>query len=146
MKDITEFKGNNYYLSNYYERDIACFGFTFKNNEAAFQAMKCPERANEFCNLDPAAAKRLGRQVKLRHDWEQVKEEVMYEVCRAKFTQHEDLKAKLLSTGSVQLIEGNDWSDTEWGVCNGKGKNKLGKILMQLRQEFFNIRGVDNAK
>ena len=52
MNDITEFRGNNYYLSNFYERDVTCFGLTFKNNEAAFHAMKCPERANEFCETN----------------------------------------------------------------------------------------------
>ena len=100
--------------------------------------MKCPERANEFCDLDPSAAKKLGRHVQLRPDWEQIKEDIMYEVCRAKFTQHEDLKARLLSTGSAQLIEGNDWNDREWGVCNSEGKNKLGKILMRIREELAN--------
>lgn len=138
MNDITEFRGNNYYLSNFYERDVTCFGLTFKNNEAAFHAMKCPERASEFCDLDPSAAKKLGRHVQLRPDWEQIKEDIMYEVCRAKFTQHEDLKARLLSTGSAQLIEGNDWNDREWGVCNSEGKNKLGKILMRIREELAN--------
>ena len=62
----------------------------------------------------------------------------MYEVCRAKFMQHSDLKEQLLSTGSVQLVEGNDWNDREWGVCNGEGKNKLGKILMRIRGELAN--------
>lgn len=138
MKDITEFRGSNYYLSNFYERDVNCFGLTFKNNEAAFQAMKCPDRASEFCYLDPSAAKKLGRQVKIRADWEQVKERIMYNVCFAKFSQHPDLKVKLLATGAVQLIEGNDWNDREWGVCNGEGENKLGKILMQVRKELSN--------
>jgi len=62
----------------------------------------------------------------------------MYEVCLAKFKQHADLREKLLSTGSVQLIEGNDWNDREWGVCNGTGKNKLGKILMRIRGVLTN--------
>ena len=52
--------------------------------------------------------------------------------------QHPDLKEKLLSSGSVHLIEGNDWNDREWGVCNGEGKNKLGKILMRIRGELTN--------
>ena len=138
MDNISDFRGKHYYLSNFYERDITCFGLTFKNNEAAFHAMKCPERASEFCDLDPSAAKKLGRQIQLRSDWEQVKEDVMYEVCRAKFMQNPDLKARLLSTGTVQLVEGNNWNDREWGVCNGEGKNKLGKILMRIREELRN--------
>ena len=138
MDNISDFRGKHYYLSNFYVRDITCFGLTFKNNEAAFHAMKCPERASEFCDLDPSAAKKLGRQIQLRSDWEQVKEDVMYEVCRAKFMQNPDLKARLLSTGTVQLVEGNNWNDKEWGVCNGEGKNKLGKILMRIREELRN--------
>lgn len=140
MKDITHFRGDYDFLSNFYEREILCFGLIFQNNEVAFQSMKCPERAGEFCSLSPLKAKKLGRRVPLRPDWEQVKHSVMYEVCRAKFTWHEDLKARLLATGWAQLIEGNDWHDREWGVCNGEGENKLGKILMQIRSELADSR------
>lgn len=60
----------------------------------------------------------------------------MYEICKAKFTQHKDLAEKLLETGDEELVEGNKWNDTYWGVCNGKGKNQLGKILMRIREEL----------
>lgn len=62
----------------------------------------------------------------------------MYEICLAKFTQHEFLKEALLATGDSELIEGNTWRDYFWGVCNGKGQNKLGKILMRIRAELRN--------
>ena len=88
----------------------------FENNEAAFQAAKCPERMLDFCNLTPRLAKWLGRKVPLRPDWELVKYDVMYEVCMAKFTQNPDLLSKLLSTGDAELIEGNTWGDRVWGV------------------------------
>jgi hypothetical protein len=60
----------------------------------------------------------------------------MYEVVQAKFTQHEELKVLLLSTGTATLIEHTE-NDDYWGDGgDGSGKNKLGKILMQLREEL----------
>lgn len=107
-----------------------------KNNEAAFQAMKCTERIKEFVNLNPSEAKRLGRRVKLRTDWEDVKENIMYEICMAKFTQHQKLRMMLLNTKNATLIEGNTWGDKVWGQCDGVGENRLGKILMRIRSEL----------
>lgn len=80
----------------------------------------------------------MGRRVKLRPDWEQVKTAVMEEVVRAKFTQNPDLAALLLSTGDAELIEGNTWGDTCWGVDlrTGRGENRLGRILMKVRAEL----------
>ena len=60
----------------------------------------------------------------------------MYEVCLCKFTQHEDLKKKLLETGDAELIEGNYWHGCYWGVCEEQGENRLGKILMRIREEL----------
>lgn len=136
---VTEFRGKYYFLSNFYAARISYNGKTYKNNEAAFQAQKCPERSNEFVNLEPSAAKHLGRHVLLRKDWEQVKEEIMYNICVAKFTQHPELMLMLLETDGL-LEEGNYWHDTTWGVDikTGKGENKLGKILMRIREEHKN--------
>ena len=111
-------------------------GITYRNNEAAFQAAKTPEGREAFASLDPVTAKRKGRKVPLRSDWESVKFNIMYDICRAKFTQHPDLKEKLLATGDEPLEEGNTWGDRIWGTVNGKGQNHLGKILMRLRGEF----------
>ena len=62
----------------------------------------------------------------------------MYEIVKEKFTQHEDLKRRLLETGDEELQEGNNWYDTYWGVDihTGKGLNMLGKILMRIREEL----------
>jgi predicted NAD-dependent protein-ADP-ribosyltransferase YbiA (DUF1768 family) len=57
-------------------------------------------------------------------------------VVRAKFTQNRILADKLIATGDTELIEGNNWRDYFWGMCNGKGKNNLGKILMKVREEL----------
>ena len=74
---ISEFRGEYYFLSNFYSAPVTYNGMCFENNEAAFQAAKCPERMTEFCRLNPSEAKRLGRRVKLRGDWEAVKDTVM---------------------------------------------------------------------
>lgn len=138
--EINEFTGGYRFLSNFYPAVLTWEGQTYLNSEAAFQAAKvltAEERA-PFAALDPSAAKRMGRRVPLRPDWEQVKDGVMEQVVRAKFTQNEYLGRMLLATGDAELIEGNRWGDTCWGVDlrTGKGENRLGKILMKIRAEL----------
>lgn len=137
---IDQFRGKYYFLSNFSDYPVTYEGLTYQNNEAAFQAMKVikPESRKGFTHLPPNQAKSKGRKVQLRSDWEKVKDQYMYEIVWTKFTQNEELKAKLLDTGDALLIEGNDWNDVYWGVCNGRGQNKLGKILMRVRKELVN--------
>ena len=135
---ITTFRGRNFYLSNFFTAPVRYDGITYQNNEAAFQAQKCinPRDRIAFAGLPPNRAKAMGRRVKLRKDWEDVKNRIMYEICLAKFVQHKGLREALLSTKDEELIEGNTWNDTYWGVCNGKGLNILGKTLMRVRSEL----------
>ena len=65
-----------------------------------------------------------------------VKVKLMFDLVTEKFKQNPELKQKLLETGNQELIEGNTWNDTFWGVCNGQGQNWLGKILMLVRSEI----------
>ena len=113
-QSISAFRGAYDFLSNFYPALITYNGLVFQNNEAAFQAAKCPERSAEFCFLNPSEAKRLGRRVKLRNDWDQIKDMVMYEICKAKFRQNPDLAERLISTSDFELIEGNNWGDHIW--------------------------------
>lgn len=135
---INEFKGIYYFLSNFYSAPVVFEGLLYKNNEAAFQSAKVLdiEQRKQFCELDPSTAKKKGRNVLLRNDWEHIKDQVMFECVKDKFTRNEALKQKLLDTGDEELIEGNTWNDTYWGMCGGKGKNMLGKILMQVRGQL----------
>lgn len=130
---ISEFRGKYYGFSNFGPGEVTVFGYKFDNGEAAFHSQKDPSRAAEFVGLNPSEAKKLGRRVKLRPDWEQVKDSIMEKVVFAKFSQNEDLKQLLLATGDAELIEGNTWGDMYWGQVNGIGLNKLGKILMKVR-------------
>lgn len=135
---INEFKGKYYFLSNFYSAPVMYEDLLYQNNEAAFQSVKVKDldRRKQFCNLDPSTAKKKGRNVPLRNDWEDIKVEVMYQCVKDKFTRNQDLKQKLIDTGNEELVEGNTWNDTYWGVCRGRGKNMLGKILMRVRDEI----------
>jgi ribA/ribD-fused uncharacterized protein len=136
---ITSFCGEYAFLSNFYEAPILFQGLQFKNNEAAFQSMKSLSFDNRilFCQLFAKDAKKLGRNISLREDWENIKTSVMYAVVYSKFAQNVELRKKLLKTGQSILVEGNTWKDTFWGVCNGVGSNNLGVILMSIRNLFF---------
>ena len=134
---ITRFRDEYFFLSNFYPHELYFHGMTFHNSEAAFQAMKTQDIAEQlqFTLLTPQEAKRLGRRINLRPDWEQVKDGIMKAVLRAKFSDLE-LRNRLLATGDVELVEGNTHGDTYWGVCNGVGRNRLGRLLMELREEY----------
>ena len=98
---VTEFRGEFFFLSNFYYAPITYMGQRYANNEAAFQAQKTrnPNKRKEFTiqNLQhPGDAKRLGRHLQLREDWEEIKLEQMYNICMAKFFKHPDLREKLL--------------------------------------------------
>lgn len=141
MNDVIKrFKGRYYFLSNFYPSMVSFDGYTYLNSEAAFQAQKCanPDMRAIFCSLNPSDAKRIGRHVDLRSDWEKVKFDLMEGIVRAKFTQNERLRDELINTGGAILIEGNTWGDKIWGVdlSNGVGENHLGKILMKVRKEL----------
>ncbi|MDO4328940.1 MAG: nicotinate (nicotinamide) nucleotide adenylyltransferase [Lachnospiraceae bacterium] len=138
--DITSFRGDYHFLSNFYEAPVEYGGLIYGNNEAAFQAQKCrtEEERKAFTELRPSKAKRAGRQVQLRPDWEKVKVGLMEEIVRAKFAQNPDLAGRLLATGDRKLVEGNTWGDTCWGVDSrtGQGENHFGRILMKIRDEL----------
>ncbi|MCD8083009.1 MAG: NADAR family protein [Clostridiales bacterium] len=137
---INRFQDEYYFLSNFYPCEMEYNGIRYQNSEAAFQAQKCANRSDRmrFSNLNASEAKKLGRSVSLRPDWEEIKVGVMREVVRAKFRCNPDLKDKLIETSGEYLEEGNTWGDRIWGTVNGNGANLLGKILMDLREELEN--------
>lgn len=143
---INSFRGEYYFLSNFYNAPIAYKGILYQNSEAAFQAQKCLNDNEKlmFSTLSPYDAKRLGRNVALRSDWESIKFSVMQEIVDAKFDQNPDIANKLIMTNNEYLEEGNNWGDKIWGTINGIGANNLGKILMQTR-ERLRLKEVSNG-
>lgn len=135
---INSFDKEYYFLSNFYPSKITFEGIEYKTVEHAFQAAKTTDNFERYTIAmmpTPGRAKQMGRSISLRPDWEEVKEGVMETCLREKFAIPE-LREKLLATGDEELIEGNTWNDRFWGVCNGEGKNKLGKLLMKIRKEL----------
>ncbi len=146
MEEIRFNKNNKYYVFSNFEGGAVCYdGIEYSCAESAYQAAKTLDETEKRCiaMLPPGKAKRTGRHLVLRPDWEDIKVTVMYGVCLAKFTQHEELKKLLLSTGDAILIEDTTaWHDNTWGDCrcpkciNTEGKNYLGKVLMRIRDRL----------
>ena len=147
--EINSFRGDYQFLSNFYERPFDWDGMTWRSSEHAFQAAKA-EPGDKVARMaikmagTPAIAKKMGRQVKMRADWDDVKVGIMRDIVRAKFSDPY-LAQQLLATGSAELIEGNTWGDKIWGCVleNGEweGRNMLGRILMEVRSEMEKTNG-----
>ena len=128
MNCIPSFRNELAFLSNMFEYPIN----NFKCAEAAYQSAKCPEAFAAFIGIDGYTAKRMGKQVELRSDWNKVKLSIMEKILRVKF--QGELLQKLLAVKG-EIVERNNWGDSYWGICNGKGENQLGKLLMKIRDE-----------
>lgn len=139
IETISRFDGQYSCLSNFYPSPIQIEERLYATVEHAFQAMKTLDENDKdsICAAaTPGIAKRMGRKVKLRSDWEDIKLEVMKNLLFSKFGDPVLLE-KLKLTGNANLIEGNTWGDRFWGVCDGVGENHLGKLLMQIRKSFL---------
>lgn len=143
--DIYGFFQQYRFLSNFEVCKITLEGLTYNSSEAAYMAYKTLDldtRAT-FANItEPSVARRMGRTVKLRGDWNDVRIAVMTQAIHAKFTQNPKLSALLKETGLKELHESNDWKDTFWGVTKDPatglwvGSDNLGKIIMQVRSSI----------
>jgi ribA/ribD-fused uncharacterized protein len=135
---IDKFEDEYRFLSNFWKCTIEYEGITYPSTEHAYQAQKTldPETRIKIAQAKTEAqAKRMGKTIKVREDWNDIKLKVMEDLLRIKFKIPE-LRQLLIDTGTQELVEGNWWKDYYWGVCNGKGKNYLGKLLMKLRKEI----------
>lgn len=136
MKDeISQFRGRYRFLSNFYPCEIHWRGWCFPSVEYAYQCLKSKDTREWHAVLaaeSPGQAKKIGRSLTLRPDWEDKKIGFMRTLLKRKFSDP-ILRAKLKATGTAELIEGNTWGDTFWGVCNGVGQNWLGRLLMEVR-------------
>jgi ribA/ribD-fused uncharacterized protein len=133
---IDKFRGEWTRLSNYSLVSVWFDGHIYPSVEHAYQAAKTlnENERQKIRNLaTPNMAKKAGRQVVLRHDWELIKIPIMRQLLIEKFSQKPE-RDILISTGNEELVEGNWWGDTFWGMCNGKGQNNLGLLLMGIRE------------
>ena len=128
-------------FSNFAPFPIRLAGSTWPTSEHYFQAQKFEDpayREKIRTTKSPMIAARLGRSrmVKLRRDWESVKVGIMRDAVRAKFAQHGQLRELLLATGEATIVE-HTTKDSYWGDGgDGSGKNMLGRILMEVRDEL----------
>jgi hypothetical protein len=128
-------------FSNFAPFPIFLQGKRWPTSEHYFQAQKfagTPHEEEVRRVKKPMLAAQMGRdrQRPLRRDWEAVKDDVMLAALRAKFTQHADLRALLLETGDARLVE-HTTNDSYWADGgDGSGKNRLGELLMRVREEL----------
>lgn len=138
-KVIDSFHGKNKFLSNFYPAPVMLDGKEYSTVEHAYQAAKTLSIVRRVIIrglAKPGDAKKYGKDLEIREDWEDVRLDIMKELVTCKFTEHVKLKEKLLATGNQELIEGNYWGDMFWGVYKGQGKNNLGRILMRVREKL----------
>jgi ribA/ribD-fused uncharacterized protein len=152
MHKISQFRDQYAFLSNFHRHPFLYRDIEFPTAEHAFVMEKdgnlhrfilqCqglrlkPFTLQDYLKLLPGQAKKFGRHIVLRENWDHIRTIKMLDILIAKFAV-ENLKMKLLQTGTAYLEEGNAWGDTFWGVCNGRGKNHLGKLLIKVR-DYYN--------
>ena len=142
MDKISAFIGEYRWLSNFWmlSQPIYFMGRYFRSTEHLYQACKA-SNSLDFDSIavasTPGEARKRGKKIKVRDDWDEIKLCVMQVALRLKFAIPE-LREKLLATGNTKLVEGNSWGDAWWGVDEktGQGHNYLGKMLMKLRDEY----------
>ena len=140
MQDtIRQFTGEYNFLSNFYPVKITYDNITYASSEHAYQAQKCKNSDDKlkFIDISAAQAKRLGKKVENRDDWNDVRVQIMYDILKLKF-QNSKLRKMLLSTGDKYLMEGNYWNDSFWGydLKRNKGENVLGNLLCKIRSDI----------
>lgn len=128
------FKGEHTFLSNMTPcGPIVRDGIAYSCTESAYQAAKCANPAERilFAKLNGYEAKKLGRRIRVRPDWNEIRVDVMRDVLKQKFSDP-TLLARLKAV-QEPIYEDNTWRDTFWGRYNGIGENILGKLLMEIR-------------
>lgn len=134
---IAYFSGQHRFLSNFWMCDVPCYDMTYPSAEHAYQAHKTEDMnvRHMICGLStPGQAKRAGQELQLRLHWGGIKVGVMQTIVESKFIHNPSLMRLLDATENEILVEGNTWGDTFWGQCPvGQGKNMLGQILMNIR-------------
>ena len=146
---INGFTNQYRYLDNSFHSPFRYRGQWWDTVTHAYQAMKTDDKDEQrkiMLAPNPSAAYLLGKRVRLRENWDRIRDFVMMECIIKKFEQNEQIRKKLIETKDEVLIAKNYWHDNYWGVCNCKDckvynevckdNNKLGIILMEVRESF----------
>lgn len=138
MNPINYFRGEYGWLSNFRKVDISINGITYSSIEHAWLSFRADdEEWKRLCSDEEYEAKHLKKISKhfpLPQTFMDNRDDIMKSLLIQKYTQ-EPFKTKLLETGKREIIEGNYWNDTYWGVDlkTGIGENNLGKYIMEIR-------------
>lgn len=140
MDKIKGFTKDYHFLSNYYNHTIKFDGLFYRNNIACFiaQMFEPNDTKKLFSKMLPGQAIRMAEMMRnpREKEWNDIKEDLMYKICYAKFSYATKLRDQLIDTGDAELINETKWDNKFWGTTNGIGENKLGKILMRIREEL----------
>lgn len=127
-----------------YNCDIEFMNHKFKSVENAYMFAKNPnneEWLNKCLSMSPGDVKKASKLISIREDWDSVKLSIMYELLKQKFTQ-EPFRTNLIETRNENIVEGNRWNDTFWGVdiknTPNVGENWLGRLIMDIRTKIKN--------
>ncbi len=143
---IESFSGAHRFLSNFWPVQVELEGEIYPSTEQAYKAAKTlnKEARERIRNFTPNK-RELENQIRdvlatveIREDWtDETRLHVMENLLVQKFDGRDpELRQKLLDTGDMELVEGNTWGDTFFGVCDGVGENHLGKLLMKIRDSL----------
>lgn len=142
---INKFRGNYRWLSNMFETPVILHGVKYISVEHAYQSAKSiDEEWKKTCASDQYSSgeiKKLSKSVKIRHDWSEIKNKIMWYLLKQKFSK-DPIKSWLLETGNEEIVEGNSWHCNYWGNCTCdkcsdiKGRNLLGKMIMRIRDDL----------
>ena len=137
---ILKFTDEYRWLSNFADVRVKMDGVIYKSVEHAYQAAKSEDKEwRSFCKTEEKASKvkRYSRRIEIREDWNELRVDIMRNLLVQKFGQ-EPYRSLLIETGQLYIIEGNDWGDRFWGVDlnTGEGKNALGRLIMDIRDEI----------
>lgn len=137
MDNITALKGDYEFLAMTYNYPITVDGITYTNAEAAFWSQRIMDKKarNKLSRLSAMKARAKALQAEPIDDWDETKDDILKRILEIKF-KDESLRMRLLSTGDALILNNNTYRDEYYGIYNGKGKNVLGKMLMELRSSL----------
>lgn len=136
---ILQFKDEYRWLSNFWLSVVVYEGIEYPSVENAYQSSKTLdlEHRKYFETCTSGQAKRRGKELNIRSDWDTIKLSIMEDLLIQKF-KHPELRQKLIDTGNQKIREGNNWNDRFWGVClkTGLGENHLGYLIVKIRDRI----------